>query len=420
MVAKRLFFVLLLTTLGTSLLVISPSVGAREGPKPAAVGLRPDAPPYALHGPYWVGTREFVISEGRENPLTVHAWYPALNPTGVAEEITYKAVLKDPTVADPNVDMFGHALLEAAPDAAAAPYPLVVFSHGFGTSAYAYAHLTEHYASYGFVVLAPEHQEVFDFAFTDFPRSSIERPRDIKQVLDYAETLTAAGGTMERLIDMEHVAVAGHSYGGYTALASAGARYDLKPYNARCTAATPAEYAWLCAPLVPYESEMAKLAGLDPMPEGLWPSFGDSRVDAIIPMAGDSYLFDQAGLAEITIPIMAMGGTLDTGTPYEWGAHPAYQYASSATKALVAFENAEHMIFGINIKDAPYLLGPDWTDWAVFYIDAVWDKDRVHDLIHHFSTAFLLATLKGDTEAAAALAPNAVSFPGITYEAQGF
>jgi hypothetical protein len=63
-------------------LAVTPFAGAQEGPKPEAVGLRPDAPPYAVHGPYWVGTRDFVISEGRENPLTVHAWYPALSPTG--------------------------------------------------------------------------------------------------------------------------------------------------------------------------------------------------------------------------------------------------------------------------------------------------------------------------------------------------
>jgi hypothetical protein len=55
-----------------------------------------------------------------------------------------------------------------------------------------------------------------------------------------------------------------------------------------------------------------------------------------------------------------------------------------------------------------------------FCSDSVWDMDRAHDLINHFTTAFLLATLKDDAEAAAALAPDAVSFPGITYEAQGF
>jgi predicted dienelactone hydrolase len=66
---------------------------------------------------------------------------------------------------------------------------------------------------------------------------------------------------------------------------------------------------------------MAARAGLDPMPQGLWPAMGDPRVTAIIPMSSDSYLFDKAGLAKITIPMMTMGGTADTGTPYLWGSN---------------------------------------------------------------------------------------------------
>ena len=40
---------------------------------------------------------------------------------------------------------------------------------------------------------------------------------------------------------------------------------------------------------------------------------------AILPIAGDSYLFDKAGLAKITVPLMAIGGTADTGTPFDLG-----------------------------------------------------------------------------------------------------
>jgi len=52
--------------------------------------------------------------------------------------------------------------------------------------------------------------------------------------------------------------------------------------------------------------------------------------------------------------------------------------------------------------------------------DPVWDKDRAHDLLNHLITAFLLVALKDDADAGAALAPDQVVFPGITYEAQGF
>jgi hypothetical protein len=45
---------------------------------------------------------------------------------------------------------------------------------------------------------------------------------------------------------------------------------------------------------------------------------------------------------------------------------------------------------------------------------------RAHDLTNHFATAFLLTVLKGDDEAAKALAPENVTFNGIKYETTGF
>ena len=158
---------------------------------------------------------------------------------------------------------------------------------------------------------------------------------------------------------------------------------------------------------------MAARAGLTPTPQDLWPSFGDPRVTAIVAMAGDSYLFDKAGLAKITIPMMAMGGTTDTSTPYEWGAKPAYAYASSTQKALVTFEGAEHMIFTTPCTNKPWMV--THPAYAYFCFDPVWDRDRAQDIVRHFSTAFLLDTLKGDQAAHAALLPDAVKLPGIEY-----
>lgn len=162
---------------------------------------------------------------------------------------------------------------------------------------------------------------------------------------------------------------------------------------------------------------MAARAGLESVPEGLWPSSGDPRVKAIIPMAGDAYLFDKAGLAKITVPMMAIGGTADTGTPYAWGSRPSYDYVSSAHKALVTLEGAEHTIT-TSCETMPWMYGTDFAGWICF--DPVWDKHRGIDLINHFSTAFLLAELKGDAAAAAALAPENVSFLGVEYEAMGY
>lgn len=415
---KRRFMALVVLGL-LSLLSFPTSLTAQDSVVPPQVGLRPDAPTYALHGPYWVGTQDFVINPEADKPLEITVWYPALNPDGIAEEIIYPATLKFEVPEGTVGTVQGHALKDAAFDTAAAPYPLVIFSPGFGGARTLYAHFTEHVASYGFVVIAPDHHEVFDPTWADIPTSTIYRPQDVLKAIAFADELTTADGGMAGIINTDLIAVAGHSYGGYTALAAAGGRFDINGFNARCEAARAAAdpNAWLCDTLVPFEDEMVALAGLDSMPEGLWPAWADPRVDAIIPMAGDSYMFDQAGLAEITIPVMAMGGTLDTSTPYEWGAHPTYDQISSDMKALVTFVNGEHMIFGSTCVDIPWAVDLG----ATFYCsDPVWDMQRTQDLTHHFATAFLLDVLKGDAEAHAALAPDAVSFPGITYEAQGY
>ena len=381
----------------------APDSTATPEPSPPQGGLRPDAPDFAKHGPFWVGYKSLVIGEGSDRPLEAGLWYPALNPKGAKEEITYPITLKFPTNIDTPTVVYGQALLDAAVNASAAPYPLVIFSPGYSSNAVFYKTLIEHYASHGFFVLAPEHAEQFDPEFGDSWKTSIDRPLDIKRTLDYAEQSTEQGGDMAGLIDMQHVAVAGHSAGGYTALAMAGAQYDLAAFNARCAQLPSGDpNTSLCAPLVSRERDMAARAGLDPMPKGLWPSLGDPRVTAIIPIAGDSYLFDKAGLAKITIPMMAIGGTADTGTPYEWGSKPAYDNASSAKKALVTLEGAEHSIT-TSCKNMPWMSETPFYQWVCF--DPVWDKDQAQDLINHFSTAFLLDTLKGDT-AAARVAPE--------------
>ena len=78
--------------------------------------------------------------------------------------------------------------------------------------------------------------------------------------------------------------------------------------------------------------------------------------------------------------------------------------------------NADHMVFFNQCRDTPWMV-PD-VFWAC--ADAVWDMDRAHDLIDHLATAFLLAELKGDADAAKALAPENVAFPGIQYETTAY
>lgn len=384
----------------------------------AQIVTRPDTPTYGIRGAYTVGTRDFVI-EG-EMPLDITVWYPALNPNNLEETITYPYAIKwegFPEGATSTVN--GHALANADFDLSADPYPLVILSPAFSSGRTAYAWLAEHLASYGFVVIAPEHHEMYTQSLDWFWRATITRPQDILRVLEYVDAQTMVGGVLEAVIDPQTVAVLGHSYGGYTALAAAGAPINMESMAALCESALEANdpAAWLCDLTLPYVMEMADLAGLDAAPEGNWPVWADARIDAIVPMAGDAYLFDPEGLAEIDIPVMAIGGTLDTGTPYHWGTLRTYEHVSSDRKVQVGFEYAEHMIFSSSCDVMPFYTE---VGFGTGCIDQVWDMARAHDLINHFTTAFLLAELKGDTDAAAALSPDLAAFPGVRYAAQGF
>lgn len=360
---------------------------------------------YAARGRHAVGYRVFTTTGAQQQTLTLRAWYPARQPDDKRPAtITYTAPNKFDEQITPGKEItaVGGAVADGLPERTDGPYPLVVFSHGYGMSPIVFSTLVEHYASRGYVVLAPEHNETFDGSLTGFWKALIDRPVDIGRTIDYAELLTESEAPLAGMIDLDNIAVVGHSYGGYTALAAAGARFDFASYKSRCASLTADDFNnFFCDPVVPKEADMATRAGLGATPSGLWPSFGDPRVKAVISMAGDAYPFDQRGLAEIRIPIMVMGGTVDQGTPYEWGAKLTYDHVASKNKSLITFPGAGHMLFVDPCDNLP------WTQKSVyrdgFCTDAVWGTDRPLDIVTHYTTAFLRDTLNADPKARATL-----------------
>ena len=289
----------------------------------------------------------------------------------------------------------------------------MVLSHGYGLSPIVYSTLAEHYASHGYIVLGPEHNETFDGSLTGFWKALIDRPADIGRTIDHAERLTQPRAPLGGLIDLDHIAVVGHSYGGYTALAAGGARFDFDAYRARCAAlASDDPLTFFCDPVLPRESDMAARAGLAGVPSGLWPSLGDRRVTAVISMAGDAYPFNERGLRALKVPVMALGGTLDGGTPYTWGAKLTYDHTGSQSKSLVSFPGAGHMLFLDPCENLPWTQASVWSD--ALCTDAVWDA-RPLDVVSHYTTAFLHDTLNDDSNARAALAGQQPYLEDVEY-----
>lgn len=379
-------------------------------PQPPA-GLRPDAPTYAVHGPFAVGARDFVIGEGAD-AIQMTVWYPALNPKNAKEKIIYhlseKVTSVPPLPATERIS-FGMALQDATPDLAQAPYPLVVFSVGLAGFRQQNSYLPEHLASYGIVVVSGDPRG--ETLFGEFWAGAATRQIDPQRMIAYADELTAPGSEWAGLIDTEHIATAGHSSGGWAALAGGGAQIDFS-----WCAANPdlVNEGTNCTQFPAHQDEIAAMLGLASTPETLWPATHDPRVDAVIALApdGDIWGADFEGVAVMKVPTMVMGGSGDTVLIPELTSYPIYEHLGSSNKSFVVLENADHWIFTQPRQAIPWM-GNDIPYFV--HTDPVWDMNRAHDLINHFATAFLLDTLKGDEAAHAALLPDAVNFPGIEY-----
>lgn len=372
--------------------------------------------PFSEAGPFAVGVRRLDRDEA---PVPVTAWYPALQRSGndSFQGYSYAINMFGPDNATALATYSGQAWPEASDHRSGGPYPLVVLSHGFAITPGSYAWLAEHLASYGMVVVAPQHHESLDPSV--LWRSTVERPGDIRAVLTSVDEAVGPGGQLEGLIDSETVAVMGHSYGGYTALAAAGARLDTDAFTAICDSAYTIEdpLTFLCDALLPRLGDMADLAGLDSVPSGLWPAWSDPRVDAVVAIAGDAAMFGESGLTEVNVPLMAIGGMADTDSPFEWGTRLSYDGVSSVRKVEVALEGAAHMIFAGECASARRLLS---LVSLGFCSDPAWDRTRAHDLVKHEVTAFLLVELAADDVAAAALVPGAQDVPQVRYRAEGY
>lgn len=389
--------------------------------KQALTGLRPDAPPYAIRGPHAVGVHDFVIGEG-EDQLFISVWYPALNPHGVKEEIDYSVNTDLPAVQEVwyppvrekkiKLTVKGHALHDAAPDSENGPYPLVIFAGGWANFRQTYSYLKEHLASHGFVVMS---WDIRQENYEAFWAGAALRPLDAQRTIDYADHLTAADGALAGLIDTERIAIAGHSSGGASALWGGGAQMSL----GWCADNADQIVDFTnCSQFPAHQEEIASLLGLASVPEGLWPATNDPRVDAIIPMSPDADTWGAGfeGGNAVKVPTLFMAADHDTIIKPEGSEKLLYPQIGAAKKSLVVFENADHLIFFNDCRDAPWL--HEFMDWIC--AEPVWDRDRGHDLTNHFVTAFLLAELKDDTEAAKALAPENVTFPGIHYETTAY
>ncbi|MEM8822426.1 MAG: alpha/beta fold hydrolase [Pseudomonadota bacterium] len=132
---------------------------------------------------------------------------------------------------DSSVWVGTNVIREAAP--ADGPFPLLLLSHGMFGNARNQAWLAGAMARRGYVVAAIDHPGTSTWSRDpDARRRLWERPQDITRLIDYA----TGSGAMAAPVDPDRIFMAGHSLGGFTAVALAGARYDAAGLERFCDA----------------------------------------------------------------------------------------------------------------------------------------------------------------------------------------
>lgn len=219
-----------------------------------------------------------------------------------------------------------------------APAPVIVISHGLGSDRNSFEYLAEQLASYGFAVAVPEHPGSNSEQLRSLlagrsnevtqPSEFINRPLDVKYLLDELERLD--DGTTVQL-NLQQVGVIGQSFGGYTALALAGASLNFDKLLHECENIND---FWNVSLLLQCRALQ--------LPRTQY-SLRDQRVKAAIAINPiTSSIFGETGLSQIEIPVMLVSSSADKVAPALAEQILPFTWLTNPEKYLVLLEGGTH------------------------------------------------------------------------------
>lgn len=249
-------------------------------------------------------------------PLTTVVWYPTA-PTRKVEMIFEAPVAEQ--VFD-SIPVAMNAELARTKE----KYPLVLLSHGTGSSAMQIMWLGYHLAARGYITAAVNHHGNTAAEQKYSPQGFTlvwERPKDLSVVLDKL----LADPVFGQRIDTDRIGAAGFSLGGYTAIALAGGRFSPDAFDAFCRSE---RRDFTCEPQPEMPEALARMAELRKTDVQVNESIGRSndsyrdprirKVFAMAPVLANG--FTQTRLTDVTVPVRIVVGESDTVAPMQTNA----------------------------------------------------------------------------------------------------
>jgi predicted dienelactone hydrolase len=335
----------------------------------------PDPPPMTptwsrpRRDPVGVTTRDFEDAQ-RGRRLATTLWYPA--PADAVEEtIWWDGIFP------------GTGAWQVPLRPGAERLPLVLLSHGSGGDGANLAWLGEYLALHGYLAAAVDHPgDRFGDESPDGRFAVWRRAGDVSAVVSQL----LVDPTFGARIDRRRIGVAGHSSGGFTALALVGARFRPSALLAYCRRADAGPDCALIKDVDPHAIADLARAGR---------SYRDARVRAalaMMPVVGPGVT--AASLRAVAVPVMIVGSIEDDLVPY--GRNAARYAALIPFAKFRTVPDAGHFVFMPVCSEAGRLLVPQVC------VDRSDDVDRaaVHDLTGEWAVGFFGEAL-GRTGAAA-------------------
>jgi dienelactone hydrolase len=185
-------------------------------------------PAYQSHGPHPVGVTTLDIgSAGSLGERLATVFYPA-DPTTVTghAKFSYSEASTLPTALQPilpaayNTTTTFDAYADA-PGSSSGPFPVVLFSHGFGGERLYYSNLLAGIASWGYVVVSADYLErglaAQALGLKTTPTAAFDQSVMLSSLVATEQAADGAGTVLHGIVDPSKVAAVGHSAGGGTA-----------------------------------------------------------------------------------------------------------------------------------------------------------------------------------------------------------